>query len=701
MVRLIQQPTGGTDLLEQYRQSGSPDLFAQIMRAYGGMVLSVCYKVTKDAADAEDASQATFLTLAVQCKTGAQIQYLGPWLKKVAKRTSLDLVRSRKRRTRRELVTAESRPEHYDVRPGAKPEADELHNAIRAELDELPPKYKMPLVLHYFGGLSHEQISKEMNCTTAALGVRLHRARKMLGQKLKAKGISLEGAALGAAVAVAIQHALLNRFFESPHAMALGLAPAYAAPMSASMSAGLPEHFASVLHVVHEVGHSMAKARVRMATAALAASISLLGGAAEAVRHLPESLRPNLEFLSPSRLLKNLFDGPALTPRLQLPVPVRTVADVDDDADAPAVPVYAAATPLNLSSAVNQPVLALLWPPPVSPPAAATPAYASPLSLTTAAVQRPTAPATLATTAAAAPVVGGRSRSSDGGLRPSSGGGSSAPASSDAAGASSSAGGSHRAGLSFGGSPGNDALGRGDDNVPHVTSVGGFSASAVGGATAGHIPPPPKLPGVTPGPAPLPTDDTAFTPDSVLLSHNEVFVHGGTGRYQWYDPTAGIARDGTNAVEFRLENASGPGLVTIEHLPVTTTLAPARPEGHTFVGIWSFDSAVQFSAIDLTAHYDDALAESLGLNQNWLKLWVYDDGQWTRLDGDPSFRRDLVNHTLYAAYAGTPEYFAVSCPEPATLGVFAAAGALLLRRRRLVPSPVSSRERGRAGKLFT
>ncbi|HEX3530170.1 MAG TPA: sigma-70 family RNA polymerase sigma factor, partial [Thermoanaerobaculia bacterium] len=88
-------------------------------------------------------------------------------------------------------------------------EADELNAIIRAELDELPGKYKMPLVLHYFGGLSHDQISKEMKCTTAALGVRLHRARKMLGKRLSARGISLEGAALGVALAAAVPAAFV------------------------------------------------------------------------------------------------------------------------------------------------------------------------------------------------------------------------------------------------------------------------------------------------------------------------------------------------------------------------------------------------------------------------------------------------------------------------------------------------------------
>ncbi|HEX8343050.1 MAG TPA: sigma-70 family RNA polymerase sigma factor, partial [Tepidisphaeraceae bacterium] len=207
-----QTPTNGVDLLTQYRVTSSPAVFEQIMRSYGGMVFSVCVKVTKDPADAEDASQAVFLTLAVQCKTGAVIRYLGPWLKKVAKRTSLDLVRSRKRRTRREQVTAANRPEHDETHPSAKSEHGELSTIIRGELDQLPSKYRLPLVLHYFGGLSHEEISLEMKCTPAALGVRLHRARKMLGKRLTDRGVSLAGTALSAALVASVGTCISDRF---------------------------------------------------------------------------------------------------------------------------------------------------------------------------------------------------------------------------------------------------------------------------------------------------------------------------------------------------------------------------------------------------------------------------------------------------------------------------------------------------------
>src|SRR6516165_10162764 len=83
-------------------QFGRERPFEEIVRRYAGMVYSVCLRVTKDKHDAEDATQAVFLTLALQAKRGAQIKALGPWLQQVAKRLSLDLRRSKSRRQNRE-----------------------------------------------------------------------------------------------------------------------------------------------------------------------------------------------------------------------------------------------------------------------------------------------------------------------------------------------------------------------------------------------------------------------------------------------------------------------------------------------------------------------------------------------------------------------------------------------------------------------
>ena len=647
------------------------------MRAYGGMVLSVCYKVTKDAADAEDASQAVFLTLAVQCKTGSPIQYLGPWLKKVAKRTALDLVRSRKRRTRRETVTAENRPEHYTVRPGAAPEADELNAIIRAELDELPGKYKMPLVLHYFGGLSHDQISREMKCTTAALGVRLHRARKMLGKRLSARGISLEGAALSTALAAAIPAVFTERFIGSTQAAAMGIAFSQPVAMGA-----MPDNFGAVLALVQQVGHSMAKARLRMATVALAASVTLLGGAAEAVRHLPLSMRPDLDFLAPSRLLKTLFEPTLTVPRLHVPTPAVQVA-MTAPVETSVASAYTVAPPTSLlTAAKNQPILALQWTPLlVPPPAPAAPMPLPKLTLSTAAAPRSVGYTTLADAAERPEARPRTARRNDTFHAPAPVGIDSAPATPAETPAAAAPRSGPRRRSAIASAPPPEAFDRSDPKAGATQSVRGFEASAVGGATSGGVPVAAIDPLRRPtGPTPLPSGSDAFVPDSVILGPRGLFV-AGNGTYHWADRSAGIAAGGVNSVDFTLSGvAPGGGVVAVDRLPVTTTLAPTRPTGHTFVGIWSLNSTADFDTIRLTAHYDAALAESLGLPEDVLKLWVYDDGAWSRIM-DASFARDMLNDTLSGTYDATPQFFAVSAPEPTVLGVLAVGAYGLLRRR--------------------
>jgi len=153
--------------------------------------------------------------------------------------------------------------------------------------------------------------------------------------------------------------------------------------------------------------------------------------------------------------------------------------------------------------------------------------------------------------------------------------------------------------------------------------------------------------------------------NSWINAHN-VFAHG--------VPYGGINKSGM-----------GGGVLSIERLSTQTTLAPARPLGHHFIGIWSFDTTFAYDAVSLNVRYDEALAQSLGLPENILKLWVYDGelDHWARIM-DGTFSRDLGEHTLHGAYTrGSIEYFAVSAPEPVGVFSFLVAGtAALLRRRR-------------------
>ncbi|CAN5378754.1 hypothetical protein BH09PLA1_BH09PLA1_24250 [soil metagenome] len=198
----------GQALLEEFEQTGAEHAFEEIVRLYAGMVYSVCHQVTKNGHDAEDSAQATFLALATQVKTGKQVKYLGPWLRQVAKRTALDLRKSRKRREKREENhSRDFGKDRFNGNAGeAKLESDDYKTVLHDEINRLPTRYRLPLVMHYFGGLPPEQTALELNCKPKTLAVRLHRGRKMLQQSLSRRGIFVGGEMLGIASPLFMYH---------------------------------------------------------------------------------------------------------------------------------------------------------------------------------------------------------------------------------------------------------------------------------------------------------------------------------------------------------------------------------------------------------------------------------------------------------------------------------------------------------------
>ncbi len=196
-------------MLTEFSNSGQQQIFEEIVRRYAGLVFGVCLRTCRDAHDAEDATQAVFLALAVQCKSGNQIRHLPAWLRQVAKRTSLDVRKARKRREAREARrSAENNGivNDGDDRPSAM-DLQEIGHVLSEELAKLPAKYRLPLVSLYFGGLSREEIAGQLGLKPGALGVRIHRARMMLGERLKRRGAYPEGTVLAIGMAPMLDQA--------------------------------------------------------------------------------------------------------------------------------------------------------------------------------------------------------------------------------------------------------------------------------------------------------------------------------------------------------------------------------------------------------------------------------------------------------------------------------------------------------------
>src|SRR5262245_12821789 len=91
-------------LLARFAGDQDEDAFEELFRRHGPMVLGVCRRVLGNAADAEDAFQATWLVLARKASSLHERGSVGNWLFGVAQRTALC---ARRARTRRQVHEAQ------------------------------------------------------------------------------------------------------------------------------------------------------------------------------------------------------------------------------------------------------------------------------------------------------------------------------------------------------------------------------------------------------------------------------------------------------------------------------------------------------------------------------------------------------------------------------------------------------------------
>ncbi len=184
------------ELLERFCRRREEAAFALLVQRHGAMVLGVCRRVVRDAHDAEDAFQATFLVLARKADAIRKQGSVASWLYGVARRVAAHARRRDARRLARERQSAFlPHPE-----PGDEPSWRELREGLDEELAGLPEKYRAPLVLCYFEGKTHDEAARELGCPRTSLSSRLTKARALLHGRLTRRGLALSTAALAVAL---------------------------------------------------------------------------------------------------------------------------------------------------------------------------------------------------------------------------------------------------------------------------------------------------------------------------------------------------------------------------------------------------------------------------------------------------------------------------------------------------------------------
>ncbi len=178
-------------LLERFALGGEAAelAFAALVERHGPVVLNTCRSILRDEHEAEDAFQATFLVLVRKASSLWIRDSLGPWLHQVAYRAARCSRSAAVRRTaheRRAAETASARRDHRGAEDG-----EEIGAAIHEEIERLPERYRSLLVLCDLDCRTHEQAARHLGCPVGTVKSRLARGRRMLGDRLKRRGLAV------------------------------------------------------------------------------------------------------------------------------------------------------------------------------------------------------------------------------------------------------------------------------------------------------------------------------------------------------------------------------------------------------------------------------------------------------------------------------------------------------------------------------
>jgi RNA polymerase sigma-70 factor (ECF subfamily) len=165
-------------------KSGDQEAFRQIVERYQGAVYNLAYRMLGDPEEAEDAAQEIFVRLYRQLGRYDPERKFSTWTLAIATNYCIDQLRRR----RMQFVPLENIIPWARARD-AGPEGEALSRESRDEvqrlLKKLPEKYRAPLVLRYWEGLSCAEIAEILGVPEGTIKTQIHRARKQLGKMME------------------------------------------------------------------------------------------------------------------------------------------------------------------------------------------------------------------------------------------------------------------------------------------------------------------------------------------------------------------------------------------------------------------------------------------------------------------------------------------------------------------------------------
>ena len=160
-----------------------PDSFEDAFAAHEADVVRVCRRILGGREEARDAPQEVFLRAQRSYASYDSSRPFRPWLLALAGNYCIDRLR---RRATEERIFADVDPDEAiapdatQASPLAQVLARERQEAVGRAIAGLGVKYRLPLVLRYFGEMDYEAIGEALGISKGQVGSLLFRAKQQL-----------------------------------------------------------------------------------------------------------------------------------------------------------------------------------------------------------------------------------------------------------------------------------------------------------------------------------------------------------------------------------------------------------------------------------------------------------------------------------------------------------------------------------------
>ena len=163
-------------------QAGDVDAFELLYKEHAGRIFALCLRLEAgNSADATELMQDVFIKAWRRISTFRGDCAFSSWLHRMAVNTMLENARSDRRRIARVLPMDDT-----SLLPGAaRSSGVELKMDMENAIASLPRGARLAFVLHDIEGYQHQEIAEQLSVSVGTIKAQLHRARRLLRERLE------------------------------------------------------------------------------------------------------------------------------------------------------------------------------------------------------------------------------------------------------------------------------------------------------------------------------------------------------------------------------------------------------------------------------------------------------------------------------------------------------------------------------------